>query len=374
MIPTKPYTIPVAEPAIGEEELANVVDAVKSGWVSSKGSYITAFEKNFANYIGLKHGIAVANGTTALHLALVSLGIGPGDQVIVPDLTFAATINAVLYTGAKPIIVDIDLDYWCIDPRQLEAAVTSKTKAIIPVHLYGHSCDMDPIIEIAQKHNLSIIDDAAEAIGAEYKDKKVGSLGLISCFSFYGNKVITTGEGGMCLTDDDQLASQMRILRDHGMNPNKQFWHDIIGFNYRMTNLQAALGVAQLNKVEEFIAKKRFIAKLYAEALSGLEDISLHPQMPWAKNIYWLYSILINGGTITRDSLRKALASKGIDSRPFFYPLHEMPPYRKITSKKYPNSTKISEVGLSLPSSVKLTVDDVLYVTQAVKSAVNNTV
>jgi perosamine synthetase len=363
------YRYLVAEPDIGEEELRNVVEAVKSGWISSKGKFIEKFEREFANYIGMKYGVAVSNGTVALHLALAALGIGPGDEVIVPDLTFVATINAVLYTGARPVIVDIHPEYWCMDPDKVEKAITPKTKVIIPVHLYGHPCDMDPIMEIASRNNLYIVEDAAEAHGAEYKGRKVGSFGYISCFSFYGNKIITTGEGGMVLTNDDELAEKIRILRDHGMNPEKRYWHEVIGFNYRMTNLQAAIGVAQLSKIDKFIEKKRRIAKIYAEELSGIPGIILHPEMPWAKNVYWLYSILIdpNKAKISRDELSKRLEKEGIETRKFFYPLHEMPIYAKYGVYSYPVATTISRQGLNLPSSTKLTEEDARFIAQKIK-------
>jgi perosamine synthetase len=366
------YKYPVAEPEIGEEELKNVIEAVKSGWVSSKGKFIEEFESSFAKYIGVKYGVATSNGTAALHLALVALNVGEGDEVIIPDLTFAATINAVIYTGAKPVIVDINQDYWCIDPTKLERAITPNTKAIIPVHLYGHPCDMNAIMEIASRHNLIVIEDAAEAHGAEYKGKKVGSLGHISCFSFYGNKMITTGEGGMCLTNDKELAEKIRILRDHGMNPVKRYWHDVVGFNYRMTNLQAALGLAQLGKIERFIEKKRKIAKIYAEELSSIEGITPHPEMPWAKCIYWLYSILIDDKKTktARDELAKKLEENGIETRNFFYPLHEMPIYRKYANFTYPASSKISKQGLNLPSSVKLSEEDVKYIARKIRETI----
>jgi perosamine synthetase len=366
------YRYPVAEPEIGEEELKNVVEAVKSGWVSSRGKFIEEFENSFAKYIGVKYGVATSNGTAALHLALAALNIGEGDEVIVPDLTFAATINSVIYVGAKPVIVDVNPDYWCIDPDKLEKAITPNTKAIIPVHLYGHPCDMDAIMEIASKHNLYVVEDAAEAHGAEYKGRKVGSFGHISCFSFYGNKIITTGEGGMCLTNDRELAEKIRILRDHGMNPVKRYWHDVVGFNYRMTNLQAALGLAQLSKIERFIEKKREIAKIYADELSSIEGIVLHPEMPWARCVYWLYSILIDEGKVkaTRDKLAEKLEKDGIETRNFFYPLHEMPIYRKYADFTYPTSSKISKQGLNLPSSVKLSEEDVKYIAQKIKEAV----
>jgi len=371
----KMYRYPVAEPEIGEEELKNIVEAVKSGWVSSKGKFIEEFESSFAKYIGVKYGIATSNGTAALHLALAALNIGEGDEVIVPDLTFAATINAVIYTGAKPVIVDINPDYWCIDPDKLEKAITPNTKAIIPVHLYGHPCDMEAVMEIAAKHDLHVIEDAAEAHGAEYRGKKVGSFGHISCFSFYGNKIITTGEGGMCLTNDEELAERIKILRDHGMNPKKRYWHDVVGFNYRMTNLQAALGLAQLGKIERFVERKRRIAKIYAEELSSMEGITLHPEMSWAKCVYWLYSILIDNKKmkITRDELAEKLEENGIETRKFFYPLHEMPVYRKYTRFAYPTSSRISREGLNLPSSTKLSEEDVKYITQRIRESLMKT-
>ncbi|MEM2990603.1 MAG: DegT/DnrJ/EryC1/StrS family aminotransferase, partial [Halobacteria archaeon] len=309
----------------------------------------------------------------ALHLALAALGISSGDEVIVPDLTFAATINAVLYVGAKPVIVDVDQNYWCLDPAEIKRAITPHTKVIIPVHLYGHPCEMEAIMEVAERYGLYIIEDAAEAHGAEYKGRKVGSFSHIACFSFYGNKIITTGEGGMCLTNDDELAEKMRILRDHGMNPKKRYWHDIIGFNYRMTNIQAALGVAQLNKIDKLIEKKRKIAKSYADGLSSVEGITLHPEMPWAKCVYWLYSILIDYKKlgITRDELSEKLENNGIETRKFFYPLHEMPLYQKYAKLSHIISSKISHMGLSLPSGTKLTEEDISYIIRKMKETIS---
>lgn len=353
--------IPVAEPLLGQEELNNVIEAVKSGWISSKGKFITEFEDKFAKYCGVNYGVATSNGTVALHLALTALGIGPGDEVIIPTLTFIATANAATYTGAKPIFVDSHPDYWCIDPERIEEAIKGKTKAIIPVHLYGHPCDMDAIMTIAQKHNLCVIEDAAEAHGAGYKGKKVGSFGDISCFSFFGNKIITTGEGGMCLTNDEKLAEKMRILRDHGMNPNKKYWHDTIGFNYRMTNLQAAIGVAQLEKLDKFIEKKRKIAGWYKEGFKQMEEkglIKLHPEMSWAKCVYWMYSILIEDGFgLDRGEMMKKLEENGIDTRPLFYPINVMPSYKG--GKKFLVAEELSRKGVSLPSAVILARKDV---------------
>ncbi len=362
--------IPIAEPLLGEEELNNVIEAVKSGWISSKGKFIPEFEEKFARYCGVKYGVATSNGTTALHLALTALGIGPGDEVIVPTLTFIATANAVRYTGAKPVFVDSHPDYWCIDPGKIEEVITPKTKAMILVHLYGHPADMDQILAITRKHDIFVIEDAAEAHGAEYKGRKVGSFGDISCFSFYGNKIITTGEGGMCLTNDEKLATKMKILRDHGMNPSKRYWYDIIGFNYRMTNMQAAIGVAQLEKIDRFIEKKREIAAWYSKRLNELEQrrlIKLHPEMPWAKCVYWMYSILFQDVfRINRNELMGKLEKEGIETRPFFYPVHIMPPYEG-SRESFPVAEKLSSFGLNLPSSVKLTEKNVQGICETLK-------
>lgn len=354
------YNIPIAEPEIGKEELQNVVEAIRGGWVSSKGVFIEQFERSFSNYIGMKYGVATSNGTVALHLALAALGIGKGDEVLVPTLTFIATANAVTYTGAKPIFVDSHPEYWCMDPSKIEEKITDKTKAIIVVHLYGHPCDMNEVLRTADDHNLWIIEDCAEAHGAEYRNRKVGSFGVINCFSFYGNKIITTGEGGMCLTNNEELAEKMYILRDHGMNPHKKYWHDVIGFNYRMTNLQAALGLAQLSKIDNIIRKKRVISKMYSSFFEDLEDITLPPEMPWAKNVFWLYSLLVRKGN--RDEILLKMHEKGVETRPLFYPIHTMPPYQDL--EVYPIAEKLSESGLSLPSSTKLKEEQIYEIAQ----------
>lgn len=361
--------IPIAEPSLGEEELKNITEAVESGWISSKGTFIPQFEEGFAHYCGMKYGVATCNGTVALHLALTALGVGTGDEIIAPTLTFIATANAIKYTGAEPVFVDSHPDYWCLDPEKIEPAVTSKTRAIMPVHLYGHPCDMDPVMNIARRHNLYVIEDAAEAHGAQYRGKKVGSFGDIACFSFYGNKIITTGEGGMCLTDNEPLAAKMRILRDHSMNPSKRYWHDTIGFNYRMTNMQAAVGVAQLEKLDKFVERKRQIASWYRETLKDLAEsklIKLHPETPWARTVYWVYSILIQDNFgIDRDDLMRKLEQGGIETRPLFYPAHTMPPYK--SGKRLPVAEGLSQRGISLPSSVNLAAEQVEYITDIIR-------
>jgi len=362
------YKIPVAEPVIGEEELKNVMEAVRSGWISSKGPFIEEFERRFSSYIGVKYGVATSNGTTALHLALLALGIGKGDKVLVPSLTFIAVANAVTYTGAEPVFVDSHPEYWCIDPEKIEEKIDDHTKAIIAVHSYGHPCDMDKIMSIARDHELYVIEDCAEAHGAEYKGKKVGSFGIISCFSFYGNKIITTGEGGMCLTNDEELANKMRIFRDHGMNPNKKYWHDVIGFNYRMTNLQAAIGVAQLEKIDYLVDRKRKIATTYSELLQDIPNVVLAPEMPWAKNVYWLYSILVEKSL--RDKIIKHLEEHGIETRPFFYPIHILPPYKHNIS--LPIAEELSAKGLNLPSGPKLSEDQIEEVVKCLREAIKS--
>ncbi len=352
-----PDFIPVYEPILGGNEKKYVLDCIETNWISSLGKYVGEFEKRFSSYCGSKYGVSVSNGTVALQLALAALGIGKGDEVIVPDLTFVATANAVVYTGAKPVLVDSDIETWNIDPSKIEEKINKRTKAIIPVHLYGHPCNMDPIMDIAKDHGLSVIEDAAEAHGAEYKGKKVGSFGRIACFSFYGNKVITTGEGGMCITDDEGLAKEISLLKDHGMSAEKRYWHPKIGFNFRMTNIQAAIGLAQLEQIEKFIEIKVKNARLYNSLLKDVEGIMLPPEMPWAKSVYWMYSVLVQDSYGKRDELMARLKEKKIDSRPFFYPLHQLPMYK--SEKPFPVSDELSARGINLPSSASLSKDDV---------------
>lgn len=354
--------IHVSEPDLSGNELNYVKDCVQSGWISSIGKYVTRFEENFSSYIGCKYGIAVHNGTIALHLALASLNIGIGDEVIVPTLSFAATANAVLYTGAVPVLVDVENNTWNIDSNLVEQAISERTKAIIPVHLYGLPCDMDKILDIARQYNLYVIEDAAEAHGAEYKNTKVGSFGDVGCFSFFGNKILTTGEGGMCLVNNKNLANRMAKLRDHGMSKVNKYWHDEIGFNYRMTNLQAAVGCAQLERIEEFINKKKEIASWYTELLHDLESIELPFEAQYAKSSFWLFSILLKNiyHINLKDKLLLKLKDVGIETRPLFYPLHKMPPYKQ--DGKFDNAEYISRCGFSLPSGVTLIYQDVEYI------------
>ncbi len=350
------HQIPIMEPSLSGNEIEYVTECIKTNWISSQGAFVRKFETIFAEYCGCSYALAVSNGTVALHLALVALHIGPGDEVIVPDLTFAASINAVLYTGATPVIVDIHPDTWTLDPAEIEKKITPRTKAIMPVHLYGHPCHMDEIILIAQKHNLRIVEDCAEALGSTYKGKRVGAFGEVSAFSFFGNKTITTGEGGMVLFKDKETYNRAKKLRDHGMSPIKRYWHDEVGFNYRMTNMQGAIGVAQMERVDVFVNSKKHIAETYNKSLSKIPGITTPPQAEWANSSYWLYTLVIDPSVvINRDELMKKLLLNGVETRPVFYPLHEMPPYRQYGLGNYPVSDYVSKNGMSLPSSVGLT-------------------
>ncbi len=362
--------IPVSEPSILEDELKNVTDAIKSGWISSKGQYINEFEESFSSFIGTKYGVSTSNGTTALHLALSALHIGEGDKVIVPDLTFISPVNTILYNHATPVLIDATYSYWSLDPEKIEEKIDGKTKAIIVVHLYGHPADMEPIVKLSKKYDLKIIEDCAEAHGAQYRGRNIGTFGDISCYSFYGNKIITTGEGGMCLTNNSELESEMIMLRDHGMNPANRYWHDKIGYNYRMTNLQAAIGVAQVGRLSKLIEKRRLLASHYREGLRDLEGLVLHPEMSWAKNVYWLYSVLVenNKKNLDRDTISKLLIDYGIDNRRFFYPVHFMPPYRSLAQKQhFPISERLAETGLNLPSSYNLEREDVNFICEGIR-------
>lgn len=357
--------IPISQPSIGKKEIEYVTDAVSSGWVSSLGKYIDIFEEGFAKYCGTKYAVATSNGTTALHLALVAFGITSEDEVIIPDLTFVATGNAVKYIGAKPVIVDIDEDTLCINSDAIQKAITPKTRAIIPVHLYGHPANMEEINRIAKEHNLFVIEDAAEAHGAEVNGKRVGGLGDAGTFSFYGNKNITSGEGGMITTNDEKIYNKMRHLRDHAMSKEKRYWHTELGFNYRMTNLQAALGVAQFERIDEILAKRKETFKWYQENLSDVQGIKLNHQEAWAKNVYWLVCLELDGYTeIKRDKFITNLKSKNIDSRPYFYPLSDMPIYDEAST---PVTHKVYQRGINLPSYFDISKEQVEYICKVIK-------
>jgi len=358
--------IPIMGPLIDHQEIDRVMDCLNTGWISSQGKYIAAFEKAFAEFCQTRFGVATSNGTTALHLSLVTLGIGPGDEVIVPALTFIATANVVVHAGAIPVFADVSEETWTLDPEQVESRITERTKAVIPVHLYGHPADMNPLLELAVRNAFWVVEDAAEAHGAEYNGKKVGGLGHLGCFSFYGNKIISTGEGGMIVTNDPDWADRARILRDHGMSKERKYWHPLVGFNYRLTNVQAAIGLGQMTKLEVILEKKRQIAQYYHEKFAEVTGVVLPPEASWAKNVYWLYSVLLKPEVNkNRDELIHFLARAGVETRPLFYPIHTMPPY--LGNGSFPVAEKISARGISLPSGSGLTwgqIDTVVALVQ----------
>ena len=348
---------------VGNEK-AYVMDCLESTWISSTGKYIERFETAFADFCGVKHAISCCNGTVALHLTLMALGVGPGDEVIVPTLTFVATANAVTYCGARPVFVDAEPETWNIDPALIEAKITPRTKGIIVVHLYGHPADMDPVLSIACRHGLFVVEDVAEAHGAEYKGRKVGSIGDIAAFSFYGNKIITTGEGGMVVTNDDTLASKARQLKGQGMDPNRRYWFPIIGYNYRMTNIAAAIGLAQLEKAAWHLQRRLEVAKWYREQLRDTPEVVCQSEKEWARHVYWMFTIVLDDDIpLGRNEAMACLQERGIETRPVFYPIHTLPPYRNsLHTDSFPIAERIARQGINLPTWAGLTREDVRYV------------
>ena len=361
---TRKRRIPVAAPLLNGNEKKYVMDCLESTWISSIGEYIDRFEAAFAGFCGVNHGIACCNGTAALHVALLAAGVGPGDEVIVPTLTFVATANAVAYCGARPVFVDSEPETWNLDPQQIEERITPRTRAIIAVHLYGHPADMDPILEIAQRHGLVVIEDAAEAHGATYKERRAGSIGHLAAFSFYGNKIITTGEGGMVTTQDTALAKKVRLLRGQGMAPERRYWFPIQGYNYRMTNIAAAIGLAQLENADWHLGRRRAIAAAYRQRLEGISGIVMQREKPWAHNAYWMSNIVLpDTCPMTRDGLMRELEQAGIETRPFFHPLHDLPMYREpAQGGGFPVATRLGANGLSLPSFPALKSEDIDHI------------
>ena len=362
--------IPVCNPNIGKEELENITNAVETNWISSRGSYIEVFENKFAEYCGVKYGVATNTGTAALHLAIVSLGIGEGDEVIVPNFTMISSALAIHYTGATPVFVDAKEDTWNINPDLIEEKITKKTKAILPVHIYGHPCDMDKINQLAKKYKLFVIEDAAEAHGAEYNGKKTGSLSDIGCFSFYANKLITTGEGGMLVTNDKKIYDKARSLRNLSFGEEKRFLHNEVGFNYRMTNMQAAIGVAQMGKINKFLKIKRKNAEYYNHLMKRIKKIKRPDEKKNVKNSYWMYGIRISKNFgLSREKVREKLLEDGIDTRDFFIPMNEQPFFNHLQSdEEFPVSKKLSETGLYLPSGIDLNKKDILYIYNLLRS------
>lgn len=362
--------IPVCEPTLDGREMDYVTEAIRTNWISSAGRYIEEFESAFATACEAEHGVACTSGTTALHLAMAVLGLGPGDEVIMPTFTMIATPNAVRYTGATPVLVDSEPDTWNLDLDQVEDAIGPETRAIVPVHTYGHPVDMDALNEMADRNGVWVVEDAAEAHGARYKGRRVGSLADAAAFSFYGNKIITTGEGGMITTDDAEFAELARNLRDHAFSRERHFWHRYVGFNYRMTNLQAAVGLAQTERLDDYVAARRSNGALYTELLSGVEGLQTPPESAEVENVFWMYGVLLDpeafGGT--RDELRQGLAARGIETRTFFIPIHFQPIYAdRFGDRKFPVAEKLCADGLYLPSASSLSEAQVRYVADAVR-------
>lgn len=357
--------IAVAEPKLSTREKEYVLDCIDTNWISSNGKYVEQFERGFARFCGVKHAIATNNGTTALHLALVGLGLQPGDEVIIPTVTYIATANAVHYCGATPVLVDVCAGTVNIDSDEIEKKITSRTKGIIPVHLFGHPVDMDAINTLAARHGLWVLEDAAQAHGAQVHGKNVGGLGTCATFSFYGNKIITTGEGGMITTNDDALEARLRLYRGQGMDPLRRYWFPVVGFNYRMTNIQAAIGLAQLENIDCALSERHRLAGWYNNALESLrKKIVLPSQAPWARHVYWMYNIFLREGDAhLRDEVMVRMDAMGIETRPVFYPMHVLPPYREESG--YPVADLWSQRGINLPTHLHMRLADVERVRDA---------
>lgn len=358
------FEYPIYKPSLQGNEKQYVNECLDSTWISSKGSFINVFEKSFANYINIEHATGVCNGTVAIHLALVALGINQGDEVIVPTFTYIASVNPIVQVGATPVFVDSERKSWQMSPEDIEQKITPKTKAIIVVHLYGHPCDMDKIMKIAQKHNLLVIEDCAEAIGTRYKGQHVGTFGDVATFSFFGNKTITCGEGGMVVTNDQTIYDRLVHFKGQGLAKYREYWHDTIGFNYRMTNIQAAIGLAQLEQIETFLKKKQEIACWYCEYLKD-SSIEFHKPVEDVYHSFWMCSILVEKSQL-RDELRDYLKSYGIETRPTFYPIHTMPMYAK-NFIKHTIAEDLAGRGINLPSYPALEKSDVEYICRRIR-------
>jgi perosamine synthetase len=373
----------VNEPQFSGNEKKYLNECIDSGWVSSGGPFVKRFETEFSNYIGRKHGVAVCNGTAALEVALYAANIKQGDEVIVPAFTIVSCILAILRIGATPVLVDIEPEMWSIDVDLIESKITTRTKAIMPVHIYGHPVDMDPILEISDKYGLIVIEDSAEVHGAEYKGKKCGALGHISTFSFYANKLLTTGEGGMVLTDNELMAERAMSYRNLCFDKDMRFSHTDLGFNYRMTNLQAAVGVAQLERIDEIVLFKRKMGRYYQEKISNIPGIRFQSEKKWARTVYWMYCIELSPDlNIDANMLAKHLKAEGIESRPFFKGMHIQKPFNDLglfLGEVHKNTDYAYKYGLYLPSGMTLTYDQIDFICDTISNILtlnekNNTV
>jgi perosamine synthetase len=361
----KPKMILTAGPSITQKEIDYVHDAIAHGWNENWNGYLKRFETGFASYVGTRHALSTSSCTGGLHLSLLGLGVGPGDEVIVPEISWVATASAVVYCGATPVFVDVEPDTWCMNPESVRQAITSRTKVVVPVHIYGHPTDVRAITEIAREHNLKIMEDAAPALGAAVEGKKVGGLGDVAVFSFQGAKIMTTGEGGMIVTNDEALFERIAFLADHGRDKHVPFLISEVGYKYKLSNLQAAMGLAQLERIEELVAKKRIIYGWYQKRLSGVPGITLNAERPWARSIYWMTSIVLDERLgLKRDDVITSLKARHVDSRPFFPPMSSFPMFRSMAAQNTVGY-RVSRNGINLPSGHNLTEDDVDTVCKA---------
>jgi len=366
--------IPVAMPDLSGNEENYVSAAIRSSWVSSTGPFVERFEREFAHLCGTSVAINVSNGTVALHLSMLGLDVRPGDEVLVPSLTYVATANAVRYVGAEPVFVDVDAGTWCIDPNLLEASITRRTRGIIAVHLYGHPADMDTINHIAAVHGLWVVEDAAEAHIARYKGRTVGSLAKIATFSFYGNKIFTCGEGGAITLDDPQLAIRLKALRGQGMDPQRRYYFPITGYNFRLTNIACAMLCAQLERCEQIVERRKQIFAGYREQLANIPGIGFQPIAPWAEPALWLFCITVEEKEYgrSRDELMGLLEEAGIETRPFFMALHHLPPFREESRRRkeyLPVTDHLSAKGMNLPTYTQLTDADLDRIAHIIRSS-----
>lgn len=356
--------IPVYQPFLGGREKEYVNQCLDSTWISSRGEFISRFESEFARYIGAEHATTVSNGTVALHLAMAALGLGPGDEVIVPTLTYVASVNTIMQTGASVVYAESLADTWNVSVSDIRSRITPKTKAVMVVHLYGLACDMDEVVALCKEHNLLLIEDCAEAFGSLYKGQHVGTFGDVATFSFFGNKTITTGEGGMVVSKYKDVHERACHLKSQGVSKTREYWHDELAFNYRMTNICAAIGLAQLERADEIIALKRQIADWYREALEGL-PLQMHAEQPGTRHSYWMCSVLLDDPS-QRQALRDHLKSKGIETRPLFAPAHNMPHCK--TNETFPVAQNLSSRGMNLPSYPTLSREQVQQVVEEIRS------
>lgn len=365
--------IPVNEPLLDGRELEYVSECIRTGWISSAGRFIEAFEAGWAAYCDMPYGVAVSNGTVALEVAVGCLELQPGDEVIMPAFTIISCAQAVVYRGGVPVLVDADPRTWCMDVAQVEAKITPRTRAIMPVHIYGHPTDMAPLWALAEKHGLAIVEDAAEAHGAECYGRRCGGLGDLSCFSFYANKIVTTGEGGMVLAKDARMAERARSLRNLCFRPERRFHHTELGHNFRLTNLQAAVGLAQLERIDELVARKRRMGQRYNELLASVPGLALPVEEPWATNVYWMYGVVLDEATgLDAAEFARRLKARGIETRPFFLGMHEQPALWDrglFRGERYPVAERIARQGLYLPSGLTLTEAQMATVAEAVREA-----